>query len=142
MGRTGSETVVNNHILRPWLSGIMGPCQGSVGSSILPGRTTIEKARLLVWFFLSCGRIERRNEVSQGRERHGFKERSDYENSRLLTDSPWPHKTNKNCASERSFCLKSRNPLLFPPPQSLSSHLDRQLQNVLCRWGRRIAVQH
>ena len=25
--------------LRPWLSGIMRPCQGRVGSSILPGRT-------------------------------------------------------------------------------------------------------
>ena len=25
--------------MRPWLSGITGPCQGSVGVSITPGRT-------------------------------------------------------------------------------------------------------
>ena len=29
--------------MRPWLSGIMSPCQGLVGSSILPGRTVNKK---------------------------------------------------------------------------------------------------
>ena len=28
--------------MRPWLSGITGPCQGSVGVSITPGRTNVK----------------------------------------------------------------------------------------------------
>ena len=35
--------------MRPWLSGITGPCQGSVGVSITPGRT------LKALKGLSCG---------------------------------------------------------------------------------------
>ena len=40
--------------MRPWLSGIMSPCQGLVGSSILPGRTK-EKLGNLPSFSLYMG---------------------------------------------------------------------------------------
>ena len=36
--------------MRPWLSGITGHCQCSVGSSILPGRTSIKKEPLGAFF--------------------------------------------------------------------------------------------
>ena len=40
--------------LRPWLSGITGPCQGSVGSSILPGRTKQTENETCVSFSAFC----------------------------------------------------------------------------------------
>lgn len=40
--------------MRPWLSGITGPCQGSVGVSITPGRTSTKKSAF-GRFFCSCG---------------------------------------------------------------------------------------
>ncbi len=38
--RARSCSILGRRGRRPWLSGIMRPCQGRVGSSILPGRTT------------------------------------------------------------------------------------------------------
>lgn len=55
--------------MRPWLSGIMSPCQGLVGVSITPGRTTIPRKGDFAWpgskqtALLACNR-NRRSDVS------------------------------------------------------------------------------
>ena len=45
--------------MRPWLSGIMSPCQGLVGVSITPGRTHSKRLPSREPFAMCAARVKR-----------------------------------------------------------------------------------
>ena len=86
--------------MRPWLSGIMSPCQGLVGSSILPGRT---KKKDLQGSFFDCGQGRSFVHTKRCAESKSFCDTFELYSEKVSKrctesvrfDSPWPHPINQ-----------------------------------------------